>query len=104
MNMSIPNDFDSKGKGIFYPPGTLPVIDGKRVSGEHHIMNLIRVFMGHVKANIWCLLHFGHCILTHTTKARGSWWSQTHLIEVGTGSILKRTWKTARVFYSRDNT
>jgi len=57
------------------------------------------VFIAHVRANVWCLFHFGHCILTHQTKAPGCW-PQTDRIEAGTGSILNGTWKTARVFYA----
>jgi hypothetical protein len=60
---------------------------------------MVRVFIAHVRANVWCLFHFGHCVLTHQTKAPGCW-PQTDRIETGTGSILNGTWKTARVFYA----
>ena len=60
---------------------------------------LVRVFIAHVMANVWCLFHFGHCILIHQTTAPGCW-PQTDRIEVGTGSIINGTWKTAKVFYA----
>jgi len=63
------------------------------------LKRLVRVFIAHVRANVWCLFHSGCCILTLGTKAPGCW-SQTYRIEVGTGSILNGTWKTARVFYA----
>jgi len=63
------------------------------------VHGLVRVFIAHVRANVWCLFHFGHCILTHRTKAPGCL-PQTYRIEAGTGSILNGTWKTVRVFYA----
>ena len=63
------------------------------------LARLVCVFWAHVCANAWCLLHFGHCVLTHQTKADGCW-PQTDRIEAGTGSILSGTWKTAKVFYA----
>lgn len=60
---------------------------------------LVRVFIAHVRANVWCLFHFGYCVLTHQTKAHGCR-PQTERIETGTGSIIDGTWKTARVFYA----
>ena len=62
------------------------------------VQQVVLVFIAHIRANVWCLFHFGHCILTCQTKARG-YWPQTDSIEVGKGSILNGTWKTVKVFY-----
>lgn len=67
--------------------------DGRWVSG----MGIASGYS--VTPNDTALFHFGHCILTHQTKAPGCW-PQTDRIEAGTGSILKGTWNTARVFYA----
>jgi hypothetical protein len=61
---------------------------------------IFRVFIAEVRANVWCLFHLGQCILKTTTKESG-YWAKTERLEVGTGSILKGTWKTVRVFYEK---
>ena len=67
-------------------------------AGRRRLDRVVLVFIAHIRANVWCLFHFGHCIFTCKTKARGHW-PQTDSIEVGTGSILNGTWKTVKVFY-----
>lgn len=61
--------------------------------------NLFRIFLARVKANVWCLLHLGDCIMERSEKKPGRLLSSTTLVCVGQGSILKGTWKTAKVFY-----
>lgn len=67
---------------------------------REQILEMPRIFTAHVMANLWCLLHFGHCVLTMKVKAE-SYPEETVLIETGKGSLSKGTWKTSKVFYSK---
>ncbi len=50
------------------------------------------------QANVWCLFHFGDCVLTHGfSKSNGKY--VTTRVEVGAGSIMKANWKTHKIFY-----
>lgn len=65
----------------------------------------MKVFWAHVRANAWCLFHFGNCIYVEKDQVfgcvGGNRWVTTR-IEAGKGSILNGTWKTSKVFYQRE--
>lgn len=61
------------------------------------------MFAAHVRANLYCLAHVGkYCIMVNSVKPRGRIMFRTTSIEAGSGSMLKGTWKTERVFYKED--
>lgn len=59
---------------------------------------MMRIFLAHVKAHLWCLVHFGQCILIEYTETPGGP-RQVDRIEAGIGSPFDGTWQTAQVFY-----
>ena len=64
---------------------------------------IFKVFMAHVRANLYVVTHFPkYCVLVNSIKPKGSIMFRTMSIEVGSGSMLKGTWKTEKVFYMED--
>ena len=57
---------------------------------------MLKVFWAHVRANAWCLFHFGDNIITTGIWDIDGRYVTTSVV-VGRGSI--KTWKTRKVFY-----
>lgn len=60
----------------------------------------VKLLWAHIRANAWCMMHLGNCIVVEKVRPAGSFFRKTTLIYAGTGSINKGTWVTNKVFYN----
>jgi len=67
------------------------------------INEVFKALWGGVRANVWCLFHPWNHVMTRTEKLPGKLFYETVMVCAGKGSILNESWKTARVFYNRDD-
>ena len=60
-------------------------------------MRILQVVLGYIQANLYCLFHFGLCVLTTYSLEHHS--TITKKISVGKGSIYNNTWQEVKQFY-----
>ena len=62
-----------------------------------------KVLVARAKADWYCIRYFPkYCLMVRSLKPAGCIMYRTVKVEVGSGSVLKGTWKTEKVFYEED--